>query len=92
MQNGLRNHSENAFGTQDEHSRRHSGSSTAGLAEMIEGGEQTLSQKVTEAGQQVSDSGDTLMKALTEQVRAKPILALGAAVAAGLVMNNLLKN
>ncbi len=59
---------------------------------MIEGGAQTLSQKITEAGQQVSDSGDMLMKALTEQVRAKPILALGAAVAAGLVLNNLLNN
>jgi ElaB/YqjD/DUF883 family membrane-anchored ribosome-binding protein len=59
---------------------------------MIEGDAQTLSQKVTEAGQQVSDSGDMLMNALTEQVRAKPILALGAAAAAGIVLNSLLKN
>lgn len=61
-------------------------------ADMIAGGAHALSQKVSEAGQQVSDSGDMLMKAFVEQVRAKPILALGAAVAAGFVLSNLLKN
>lgn len=63
----------------------------AQASSMVEAGKEYAEEIKGEVGQALSDATTVVVDSLSEQVRSKPVVAIGAALLAGMVLGNLLR-